>query len=66
MEDVEKLIEQKFPIATQTSNTDKTFLLRTIAAVKTRVPSFKYIEIGSFMGGSLTPFLMEDFCELVG
>ncbi len=60
-----KLIEKYFPIISQTSHADKLLLLKSIAAVRERCDKFKYIEIGSYLGGSLTPFLLEESCELV-
>lgn len=65
LEETKKLLKKSFPINSQTSESDKLFLLNTIGFIKHRAQQFKYIEIGSFMGGSLTPFLMEDCCDLV-
>jgi hypothetical protein len=65
MEKTQQSIPSKFPITSQTSDADKLFLLKTIETVMSKEPSFKYIEVGSFMGGSLTPFLMERACSLV-
>lgn len=65
MNDLEKLIERNFPISSQTSRADKIILLQSIAAIKSKKDKFKYIEIGSYLGGSLIPFLLEEACELV-
>jgi len=66
MENLEQLINQNFPISSQTSAKDKLFLLNAINTIKSRgITNFKYIEIGSFMGGSLTPFLIENTCSLI-
>jgi len=65
MEDLQKRLSSNFPIPSQSSPADKVFLLKTIAIVKKMTPSFRYIEIGSFMGGSLTPFLLDSACDLV-
>ena len=65
MDDLQKLLDRNFPIPSQTSPSDKLFLLRAIAVIKERVAKFRYIEIGSFMGGSLTPFLLDSACDLV-
>ena len=65
MKNTQSWITSKFPISSQTSDTDKIFILKTIETVLLNEPIFKYIEVGSFMGGSLTPFLMERGCSLV-
>ncbi len=65
METLQQLIAANFPIASQTSDADKIFLLKILSVFKAKSRRFKYLEIGSFMGGSLTPFLREDLCELV-
>lgn len=54
-----------FPIASQTSTEDKRFLLGAMYSAKEESAPFKYVEIGSFLGGSLTPFLMEPGCKFV-
>ena len=54
-----------FPIESQSSDRDKEFLLaarRLIAAV---APSYDYLEIGSFLGGSLAPFLADTACNSI-
>ena len=58
-----KLIDKFFPISSQTSLNDKKVLLKIIGIFKNK--RFNYLEIGSFLGGSLTPFLMEDKCKLI-
>tara|TARA_Y100001970_G_scaffold270362_1_gene364162 strand:- start:12213 stop:13010 length:798 start_codon:yes stop_codon:yes gene_type:complete len=56
-------INKYFPISSQTSNIDKYILLKTIDLIKKNTKKkFKYLEIGSFLGGSLTPFLLENQC----
>jgi predicted O-methyltransferase YrrM len=53
-----------FPVPSQTSSNDKLFLLGSMRlARKTR--SYAYLEIGSFRGGSLTPFLKDPACKMV-
>ena len=54
-----------FPIPSQTSAPDKRFLLQTIALTKRVLGSFSYVEIGSYLGGSLTPFLLDPACKAV-
>ena len=54
-----------FPIPSQTSAQDKRFLLQTIALAKRILGSFSYLEIGFYLGGSLTPFLLDPVCKAV-
>ena len=53
-----------FPVSSQTSQTDKLVLLRMRDLIRKR-GNYKYLEIGSYLGGSLTPFLMDPACQLV-
>ena len=53
------LILKKFPIKSQTSKEDKKVILKLITLFKT----YNYCEIGSFLGGSLTPHLQTDSCQ---
>ncbi len=49
----------EFPILSQTSDSDKAVLLQ----LRDLMPSgYRYLEIGSFMGGSLVPFLRDPKC----
>ncbi len=49
----------EFPILSQTSDSDKVVLLQ----LKDLMPEgYRYLEIGSFMGGSLVPFLRDPRC----
>ena len=51
-----------FPIPSQTSDLDK----RAILMVRSLMPQdYKYLEIGSFRGGSLVPFLRDPRCARV-
>src|SRR5271166_3742236 len=51
-----------FPIPSQTSDLDK----RAILMVRSLMPpDYKYLEIGSFRGGSLVPFLRDPRCTWV-
>lgn len=61
----QQLIEKNFPINSQTSNNDKLFFLKTIDFLKSKINEYKYIEIGSFLGGTLVPSLKDDRCNLV-
>jgi hypothetical protein len=53
-----------FPIGSQTSPNDKLCLLGALRLIRQR-GSYGYVEIGSFRGGSLTPFLMDPVCERI-
>jgi hypothetical protein len=55
-------INKYFPIQSQTSEQDRVFIFDVLNLMKRSVGQFHYIEIGSFMGGSLAPFLIEDNC----
>ena len=59
------IIKKHFPINSQTSNFDKKVILNVIKVIKKNKKKFNYLEIGSFLGGSLTPFLSEKNCQLV-
>jgi hypothetical protein len=54
-----------FPIESQTSLADKMFILASMAFVTKINKTYSYVEIGSYMGGSLTPFLMDSHCQRV-
>jgi hypothetical protein len=53
-----------FPIQSQTSSSDKLLLLGLMRLGQSK-SSYKYLEVGSFRGGSLAPFLMDPACKLV-
>jgi Methyltransferase domain len=53
-----------FPIESQTSLNDKLCLLGGMRLAR-RSGSYSYLEVGSFRGGSLTPFLMDPACASV-
>jgi hypothetical protein len=53
-----------FPISSQTSANDKLFLLGAMRLAH-KTGSYAYLEIGSFLGGSLPPFLMDPACKMV-
>ena len=57
-------LEAEFPLPTQTSATDQQTLLAVRAMVSSRGP-YRYLEIGSFRGGSLAPFLRDPNCVKV-
>ena len=58
-------IKNFFPISSQTSDIDKLFLLKTIKLINSTIKNYKYLEIGSFLGGSLTPFIMDKKCTKI-
>lgn len=55
----------QFPIESQTSDSDKAFLLGAMAMVRSAGGAYDYLEIGSFLGGSLAPFLRDAACRSV-
>ena len=54
-----------FPIESQTSDSDKRFLLDVQRVVREQSGDYRYLEIGSFLGGSLAPFLTDPACAAV-
>ena len=57
-------IDKCFPIPTQTSISDKNFLLNAIEWINQHKDNYAFVEIGSFLGGSIAPFLMDSRCTL--
>lgn len=53
-----------FPIDSQSTPEDKLFLLNAIRLTR-KAGRYSYLEIGSFLGGSLAPFLMDSLCDAV-
>jgi predicted O-methyltransferase YrrM len=58
-------IAQHFPIESQSSDRDKEFLLSAKRMIGDVSPTYSYLEIGSFLGGSLAPFLADPACAAV-
>ena len=56
-------IKKFFPINSQTSFEYKYILLKVKKMINKH--DFNYLEIGSFLGGSLTPFLIDKKCIIV-
>ncbi len=54
-----------FPIESQTSPRDKVFLLAAQRLIRDAAPAYDYLEIGSFLGGSLAPFLADPACRSI-
>ncbi len=55
----------QFPIQSQTSDSDKAFLLGAMDVVRSFGSAYDYLEIGSFLGGSLAPFLRDTACRSI-
>jgi Methyltransferase domain len=58
-------IALQFPIESQTSDRDKAFLLDAQRLIRDFTHSYDYLEIGSFLGGSLAPFLSDPACRSI-
>ncbi len=54
-----------FPVETQTSDADKAFLLDMRRLFRDLAPAYDYLEIGSYLGGSLAPFLSDPGCRAI-
>ena len=52
-------------IHSQTTDNDKRSLLAVQKAVRELVESYSYLEIGSYIGGSLQPHLLDERCSLI-
>jgi hypothetical protein len=52
-------------ITSQTSDSDKTTLLAAQRATRNMFPSYTYLEIGSYLGGSLQPFVLDENCRQI-
>ncbi|MEO6589927.1 MAG: class I SAM-dependent methyltransferase [Pyrinomonadaceae bacterium] len=52
-------------IHSQTSNDDKRSILACQKAVRELIGSYKFLEIGSYRGGSLQPFVSDEKCEKI-
>lgn len=52
-------------IESQTSDLDKRSLLACQLAVRTLKANYTYLEIGSYLGGSLQPYLVDPRCSLI-
>ena len=51
-----------FPIRSQTSANDRHCLVQLIEHVRGRSREYRYLEVGSFIGGTLTPALLDELC----
>jgi len=57
-------MDNEFPIPSQTSDFDKVAILN-IKNILNRCGKYNYCEIGSYLGGSLTPFINDANCEYI-
>ena len=54
-----------FPVKSQTHPNDKMSLLVLQSLVRDHVPGYSYLEVGSHLGGTLTPHLLDGRCASV-
>jgi hypothetical protein len=52
-------------ITSQSTDEDKTSLLACQLAVRELQPEYNYLEIGSYLGGSIQPYLIDDRCKVI-
>jgi hypothetical protein len=52
-------------IPSQTSDADRRSLLAIQEAVRARVPAYAYLEIGSHLGGTIQPYVVDPLCTHV-
>jgi len=52
-------------VRTQTSQSDQTSLLELLHLVRGKSPLYVYLEIGSFLGGTLVPFCVDVQCKAI-
>lgn len=62
---IEQLDSSVFRVRSQTSSEDKTSLLRIHRLMRSRKVSYTYLEIGSYMGGTLLPHVNDARCRRV-
>jgi len=55
-------IENYFPISSQSSVEDRAVILKLKEFIKQKYSKYNYVEIGSYLGGSLTPHLIDTCC----
>ncbi len=60
-----KCLQTEFPISSQTSEIDKRALLLVREAINGYLDSYNYLEIGSYLGGTLVPFLRDGSCRRI-
>jgi hypothetical protein len=52
-----------FGVGTQSSENDRRSFLAIQKFIRGCFPAYTYLEVGSYMGGSLFPYLLDDRCE---
>ena len=52
-------------IESQSTDSDRASLLACQLAVRELRPKYNYLEIGSYIGGSIQPYLLDDRCERI-
>jgi predicted O-methyltransferase YrrM len=52
-------------ITSQSTEADKRSLLAVQSAVRDLAPDYKYLEIGSYLGGSIQPHLLDPECKRI-
>ena len=57
-----KKLKSEFPIESQTTVEDKIVLLQ-LKNLMQKLNSYSYLEIGTYLGGSLTPFVKDSTCK---
>lgn len=57
-------MQHEFPIQSQTSDSDK-YAILNVRNILSRNGKYNYCEIGSYLGGSLTPFINDSNCEYI-
>ena len=65
MKETQTQLAKHFPIESQTTPNDRKFLLASIVLVSGLKQHYSYVEIGAYLGGSLTPFLLDANCTWV-
>jgi hypothetical protein len=65
MKDLHTFINFWFPIEAALSSGDKLTILRTLSLVKQKEKQFSFLEIGSWLGGSLAPFARDQACTFI-
>jgi Methyltransferase domain len=62
---IETLDATAFVVESQTSHDDKVSFLRLQKLIRSRVNGYVYVEVGSHLGGTLTPHLADPRCRMV-
>jgi len=58
-------IDAAFPVTTQTSDSDKASFLKVQRLVEQTLDQYRYVEIGSYLGGTLSPHLRSAQCSKI-